>query len=182
MKPILRIGLGLTVGLVAWVWWRDRQADDGTVASQGSPAGAPAAQASKPAPVPPDADEPRAPPEPVSLFPAQTWVPPPPPAPPPPPPPPPLEPHELPVPPLPFDVASVWWSVDDFYAVLRVGQEEFPVCARCDKVGFYKPGEVLFGRYRLERVRPDGIDLIYLPREETQHLPLPGVTTAMGKR
>jgi hypothetical protein len=177
MKWPLPTALLATMLLVGGLWWRDRSEPEPVAPS---PARSAARIALPPAPgLPGPSQHLPAPPQTaqVNVFPSQSWEPPPPPI-----PvvvePAPLPPHLRPSPPSPFRVVSLWWDQNDFYVVLGANGEEFPLCAKCHNVNFQTVGAVLMGNYRIESIRPDGIDIVYLPNGKEEHFSLPGVALA----
>lgn len=185
-RPVLGL-LIVTLGLIAFVYWRGERDDAG--GQDGAAPDLPASvamhpiqpgswQAAPPLPSGPASSAPAGAPggtPMVDVFPSQTWLPPAPP-------PPPATaaaaagPAAQEPPPLPFVVRSLWLDQEgDLYVVLAASNNEFALCTRCRTKGFLRRGDVLLNAWRIEEINSRTVRLLYLPMKRRQQLSLGGV-------
>lgn len=162
----LRVLLALTVLVCLWLFWQDSPSPSQTAplpkplstdenAAQGSSQALATRQTTSP-------------PNPVNLFPSQSWLPPPPPTPPPsvsPPTP----------PPQPFTVAAQWrFKGQSKIVVLQGKQARYTLCNACTVEGRIRPGTVFEKDYRLDTLTDTSVVLTYLPMRHVITLKLAG--------
>ena len=155
----LQVLLALTLLIVGFVFWRDRQATIEEAApvrasatrrlasTQNVSELAVASTISKPA-----IDNAAAT---VNLFPPQTWRPPPPPS----------GPPSAPQPPAsPFQVTGEWrYLGEQPIVMLQRGGESYVLCTRCDLPGSIRPGQHIGSDYRVDAIGEHVVKLTYLP-------------------
>ncbi len=162
-RPV-QLALFATLAVTLWL-----ALDDGASAPPGKPAAraprvdATAAQtpATPAVSTPPVARSDYAKPsKPVDLFASQDWTPPPPPV---------VE-QAPTAPPLPIRVAMVWEDAGGRYVGMSLGDNQWVACERCDVFGNVRPGGVIEGRYRLDKIERHRLLFTFLPLNIAQEL------------
>lgn len=162
----LRVLLALTVLGCLWLFWQDSPSPSQPAAlpkpvSTGGNAAQGSSQEMATHPT-------TSPPNPINLFPSQSWLPPPPPTPPPsvsPPAP----------PPQPFTVAAQWrFKGQSKIVVLQGKQARYTLCNACTVEGRIRPGTVFEKDYRLDTLTDASVVLTYLPMRHVITLKLAG--------